>query len=214
MNPDLSQGGHSSANLHETVSDEHLASDPPNLAQVKEEDATHHIDKEELEVMDTPLTVAMKVSQCKSSTRRKEKRRHRMLKFQRKLVDVRGLPPSRLMQTPGLSSDLGEARRRNLATDFAKEDLAKMQHGLMLGEAFMHPPGSPSPATTTPSVPMPGFGQGIGITRGSDRFSSLCSSPQSYVGNIGGTMSAGWSEARPMYGYGCDQSPEWDGTML
>ena len=62
MNPDLSQGGHSSANLHETVSDEHLASDPPKLAQVKEEDATHHIDKEELEVMDTPLTVTKKVS--------------------------------------------------------------------------------------------------------------------------------------------------------
>ena len=143
--------------------------------------------------MDT-LTVTKKVSQRKSSIRRKEKRRHRMLKFQRKLVDVRGLPPSRLMQTPGLSSDLGEARRRDLVTDFSNEDVAKKQHGLMLGEDFMHPPGSPSPATTSPSVPMPGFGQRIGITSGTERFSSLCSSPQSYVGNIGGPT-AGCSEA-------------------
>ena len=33
-------------------------------------------------------------------------------------------------------------------TDFAKEDVIKKQHGLMLGEPFMHPPA-------TPSVPMP-----------------------------------------------------------
>ena len=73
--------------------------------------------------------------------------------------------------------------------DFAKEDVANKQHGLILGEAFMHP----SPATPSPSVPMPGLGQGIGITSGSDRFSSLFSSPQSYLGNVGGPMSAGWS---------------------
>ena len=71
--------------------------------------------------MDT-LTVTKKVSQRKSSIRRKEKRRQRMLKFQRRLLDVRGLPPSSLMQTPDLSSDLGKVRRRNLVTDFAQED--------------------------------------------------------------------------------------------
>ena len=80
----------------------------------------------------------------------------------------------------------------------------------------MHPPGSSSPAT--PAVPMTGLnqtlGQGIGIPSGSNRFSSLCSNPQSFVGNIGGPVSAGWSEARPMYGYGLDQPPGWDGTML
>ena len=96
------------------------------------------------------------------------------------------------MQTPGLSSELGEARRRKLVTDFAIEDVIKQQHCLV--------PGSPSPAT--PTVPMPGFnqtlGQGIGMTSGSERCSSLCSSPQSFVGNIGGPMSAGWPEARPM----------------
>ena len=91
-------------------------------------------------------------------------------------------------------------------TDVAKEDFMKKQNGLMLGQPFMHPPGSPSPAT--PTVPMPGFnqtlGQGIGMTSGSERCSSLCSSPQSFVGNIGGPMSDGWPEAGPMYGYGWD----------
>ena len=125
-----------------------------------------------------------------------------MLKFQKKLVDVTVLPPSRLMQTPWLSSDLGEARRRNLVTDFAKENVAKKPSCIHQVLHHQHP--------TSQSVPMPGFGKGIGITSGSDRFSSLCSSPHSYVGNFGGPT-AGWSEARPMYGYGCDQSLGWDG---
>jgi hypothetical protein len=164
--------------------------------------------------MDTPLTVVKNVSQCKKNSRRKGKRRHRMLTFHRKLVDVRGFPPIRLMQTPGLSSDPVEARRRNLVTDLAKEDVAKKQYGLMLGEAFVYPPGSPLSATTLPSVPMPRFWQQIGIKSGSDRFSSLCSSPQSHVVNIGDPMSAEWSEATPMYGYGFDQFSGLEGTLL
>ena len=86
--------------------------------------------------------------------------------------------------------------------DFAQEEVVKKQHGLMLGQSFMHPPGTPSPAAATPTVPMPGFnqtlGQGIAMTSGSERFSSLGSSPhsQSFVGHMGGTLSVGWSEAR------------------
>jgi hypothetical protein len=53
------------------------------------------------------------------SHRRKEKRRERLLKYQRKLVEVKGLPPSNLMlQTPGLSPDLDNIKRRNLLSDF------------------------------------------------------------------------------------------------
>ena len=144
------------------------ASDPPNQAQLREEDATNHNVEEKLEVIDTPLTFTL--------ANVKEKIRERLLKFQKKLVDVLGLPPTRLLQTPERSSDLGEARRRNLVTDFAKEDVIKKQHGRVLGEPFMHPTGSPSPAA--PSVPMPSFnqtlGQGIGITSGSNRFSLRC----------------------------------------
>ena len=130
-----------------------------------------------------------------------------MLKFQRRLVDVRGLTPSRssLMQTPDLSSDLGKVRRRNLVTDFAQEDGEDV---LMLGESFIYPPGTPSPST----VHMPGVNQTI--TSDSDRFSMLCSSQHPFVGNIGGPMSVGWSEARLVYGYGWNQPSGWDGTML
>ena len=83
---------------------------------------------------------------------------------------------------------------------------------MMMGQPASVSNQYPSPATPSPSVPMPGLGQGIGITSGSQKFSSLFSSPQSYVGNIGGGCSspqyfpastsgpAGWSEARPVIG--------------
>jgi hypothetical protein len=86
--------------------------------------------------------------------------------------------------------------------------------GLVLGEPFK--PGS---STTPPPVvgdtwfvPMPGYshtlGQGTGSTSGPDRTSLLCSSPQF----LGGPMSVGWSEARPVPVYGWDQPAVWNGT--
>ena len=75
------------------------------------------------EVVDTPVNKKGK-SSC---SRRKEKRRKRLLKYHQKLVDTKGLPPSRLMQqNPGLSSDLVNLRRRNLLDNFAEHEEASM----------------------------------------------------------------------------------------
>ena len=87
--------------------------------------------------------------------------------------------------------------------------------GLVLGEPFK--PGSSTPLTSVIGdachVPMPGYshtlGQGTESTSGPDITSSLCSSPQF----LGRPMSVGWSEARPVPGYGWDQPAVWNGTL-
>ena len=87
--------------------------------------------------------------------------------------------------------------------------------GLVLGEPFK--PGSSTPPHPVIGdachVPMPGYshtlGQGTESTSGPDITSSLCSSPQF----LGRPMSVGWSEARPVPGYGWDQPAVWNGTM-
>ena len=88
------------------------------------------------------------IKKAKSHRKRKEKRRERLLKYQRKLVEVKGLPTSNLMQqTPGLSPDLANISRRNLMADF--EAVQTLPRG--------HP--ALSIAIGGCQVPMPGFSQ-------------------------------------------------------
>lgn len=141
--------------------------------------------KEEMEVT---------IKKTKSHRKRKEKRRERLLKYHKKLVEVKGLPPSNLMQqTPGLSPDLDNISRRNLMADF--EAIQTLPRG--------HPALSTATSAGGCQVPMPGFSQpmvqGAGNISNTEQFSSLLSSPQTVMS---WPASSVWPEARPMMGLG------------
>ena len=166
------------------------------------------------EVVDTPVNKKGK-SSC---SRRKEKRRKRLLKYHQKLVDTKGLPPSRLMQqNPGLSSDLVNLRRRNLLDNFAEHEEASM-HPLKHLETSLVNAGL---THTVPSVPLPvGTSQAAlhpsemigqvnqpsvgvyGTSSNQSRLPMLCSFSPPLAGGLstgsGGGWSTGWPEARPV----------------
>ena len=99
---------------HLTNSDDEVAAAEPDeqLADSanKAPDVEDKNMKEEMEVT---------IKKTKSHRKRKEKRRERLLKYHKELVEVKGLPPSNLrQQTPGLSPNLDNISRRNLMADF------------------------------------------------------------------------------------------------
>ena len=97
--PDVEKDKNAKEEMEETIAEE-SSSEP-------EEQSAEDVSKDKDEVVDTPV-----IKNGKSSTCSQEKRRRRLLKYHQKLVNTRGLPPSRLMQqTPGLSSDLGNIRK-------------------------------------------------------------------------------------------------------
>lgn len=155
--------------------------------------------------------------------RKKEKRKERLLKFHQKLVDVSGLPPSRLMQelhTPRLSSAQGGLNRRSLNKEFEKGGGAEFAHGPFPDTRSVPETGTSSPLVLPPMMPAalmpgqtcgvqphtptaaPGCGQPLGLmagtTSGSKLDSSLSPIHQSFNGTTSGTVR--WSEARPMEG--------------
>ena len=68
----------------------------------------------------------------------------------------------------------------------------------------LHPP----PPILGCQVPMPGYCQQVpqtATTSSMNNYPTLCSSPVSIVGDVSGSM--GWSDARPMLGYGLQQTP-------
>ena len=155
--------------------------------------------------MDTPVTKKGK----SSNSSRKAKRRKRLLKYQQKLVDTRGLPPSRLMQqTPELSSGLENPnlRKRNLLDSFAEYDDATGPN---------HPvPVVPLPVGTPQAVVQPSemIGQvyqplvgGYGTSSTQSKLPMLCSISPPWASGLGtggpvGGWTTGWPEARPMMG--------------
>jgi hypothetical protein len=89
------------------VKDDVITGENLNLSQVEESPANCHDPNE-------------RSNQSKRSKRKREKRKERLLKFHQKLVNVSGLPPSRIMlemQTPSLSSAKGGLQRRKLELD-------------------------------------------------------------------------------------------------
>ena len=164
---------------------------------------------EEIQVVDTPVT--------KRTSRRKQERKQQFLKYHHKLVDTRGLPPSRLMQqTLGLSSGLENLRRRNLVDSFVQCEDSKMQ-----GEPFKQqetsvpvvplPLGTPQSAVHPPGM----IGQVkqplIGVNETSNTLSNfpmLCSFSPPWASGCcagpGSGWSTGWPEARPMVGLNCN----------
>ena len=119
----------------------------------------------------------------KRSKRSKEKRQDRLLKFHQKLVEVSGLPPSRLMveQTP--KSNRVKLNRRRLDLDMASNNCDLT-------------PGMQEPPWLKPDI-VTSFGSNeAGITSNLNCYSMLCSSSTnpsqvSYGNNAGG------SDARP-----------------
>ena len=120
--------------------------------------------------------------------RNKEKRQERLLKYQEKLVQTSGLPPSRLMQ------------QNRARLDDVKRSLQ---------EEFDHL-GSPAAATAPAALaehvqapPAPPVVQGNGYSS-SSIFPMLCSISQPWAGGPTGgvtsTPSTGWPEARPAFG--------------
>ena len=126
----------------------------------------------------------------------REKRRNRLLKFHQKLVDVSGLPPSRLMhqQTPTrLSSAIGcpsRKKRRNLYQEIHEQQNETKQK--------IPEPGIPAAVGDVQGV---GEGQwhddGTGMSIGNRKFSTLSS------GLPSAGLSPGWSDARPFAQCGC-----------
>ena len=91
------------------VKDEVITDENLNLSQVEDSPANCHDPKE-------------RRNKCKRSKRKREKRTERLLKFHQKLVNVSGLPPSRIMlemQTPRLSSAEGGLQSRKLEFESA-----------------------------------------------------------------------------------------------
>ena len=141
----------------------------------------------------------------KRKKKNKEIRFQRLLKFQQKLVNVSGLPPSRLMcqETPKSSVSV----RRNLGKEFymnEKDETSK------LGQKVKTEPGFNTSADTPAAaygvgcqVPMPWFGQPVGYRSGTSsgqtNIPTLCSSSPTLGGGCG---EAGWSDARPWVGSG------------
>ena len=120
--------------------------------------------------------------------RNKVKRQERLLKFQQKLVQTSGLPPSRLMQ------------QNRARLDDVKRSLQ---------EEFNHlgsPVAAKPPATPTVHVqapPAPPMVQGNGSSSSSNS-PMLCSISQPRAGGYAGVVtsppSTGWPEARPASG--------------
>jgi hypothetical protein len=164
---------------------------------------------EEIKVVDTPVT--------KSTSRRKQKRRQRLLKYHQELVNTRGLPPSRIMkQTLGLSSGLEHLRRRNLVDSFVQCEDSKMHE-----EPFKQqetsvtvvplPLGTPQAAVHLPGMigqvnqPLDGVN---GTSSNLSNFPMLCSFSPPWASGCcvgpGSGWSTGWPEARPMVGLNCN----------
>ena len=163
------------------VKDEVITVETLNLSQVGESPANLHDPKE-------------KRIHHKRNKRKKEKRKERLLKFHQKLVNVSGLPPSRIMQemqTPRLSSAKDGLPRRKL--EFEKSAIPKEPEPKE--DINNHFGGAGA------VVPMPGFsqplGQGVGNNSTTEQFSSLLSSPQTIMS---WPASSVWPEARPMMG--------------
>ena len=162
------------------VKDEMYSEENPNLSQVGESLSDLHKEKR---------------SNLMKSKRKSEKRKERLLKFHQKLVDLSGLPPSRLMlemTTPRLSTAKEGLHRRKLDKEFE--------------------------ASAIPKVPEPKVdmniqysGTGVGDISKLETSQMLFSSPQPSQlcqpinGGESVWMSGGpWSEARPSFGVGMD----------
>ena len=137
------------------------------------------------------LTAVDRSKRRKKSKRSKEKRQDRLLRFHQKLVEVSGLPPSRLMleQTPKSSMDLVKLNRRRL--DFGVDS---NNCDLMPGKQE-----PPQPQIKQPGAVTSLGSNGAGTTSNLNCNAMLCSSstgpPQ--VSSSGGCA---WSEARPVVG--------------
>ena len=184
-----------------------------NLSQVKLSPASSNLNDDEVN----------KSRHSNNIKRKKEKRKERLLKFHQKLVDVSGLPPSRLMQelhTPRLSSAQGGLNRRSLNKEFENGGGAEFAYGPFPDTRSVPETGTSSPPVPPPMMPAalmpgqtcgvqphtpaapPGCGQPLGLmagtTSGSNLHSSLSPIHQSFNGTTSGTVR--WSEARPMEG--------------
>ena len=168
-----------------------------------EEQSAEDVSKDNDEVVDTPVTKKGK----SSNSSRKAKRRKRLLKYQQKLVDTRGLPPSRLMQqTPELSSGLENPnlRKRNLLDSFAEyDDATGPNHPVPVVPL---PVGTPQAAVHPEMIgqvnqPLVGV---YGTSSTQSKLPMLCSISPPWASGLGtgpvGGWSTGWPEARPMMG--------------
>ena len=98
------------------IKDEMSSEENLNLSQVEDSPSDLHKPKE-------------KRSHLKKSKGKSEKRKERLLKFHQKLVDLSGLPPSRLMlemTTPRLSSAKEGLQRRKLEKEFETSAIPKV----------------------------------------------------------------------------------------
>ena len=168
----------------------------------------------------TPLSKETPRRRCKKT---KEKRKQRMLKYHQKLVEVEGLPPSRLMlqESPVLSPEHAD---RKGCTEFQRENLlVEPQKTDLEPRVFLPPPvvssppqlshnntsqwpGYSCPPAPCSLAPVSPLGQnGSGISSSFNNNSMLCSG-SNLVQCHGGyscpwvTGNTQWSEARPWLG--------------
>jgi hypothetical protein len=169
------------------VKDEVITSENLNLSQVEDSPAKSHDPKE-------------RRNQSRRSKKKREKRTERLLKFHQKLVNVSGLPPSRIMlemQTPRLSSAKGDLQRRKL--EFDNETIPKVPEPKVEVNNHYSGPGAGDNSTIEPSQllfscpqPLINGGENTWMSGGSWSEARPCLGVGTMQGNVGG-----WSEARP-----------------
>ena len=168
------------------VKDEVITDQNLNLSQVK----------------DSPHDQKEKRNHQKKSKKKREKRKERLLKFHQKLVDVSGLPPSRIMQemqTPRLSSAMVGLQRRKL--EFEESAIPKVPEPKV--DMTNHYDGAGAADTSriqtsqllfsSPQPPLINGCESTWVPRGSWSEARPCLDVG--IGVHGGD--GGWSEARP-----------------